>query len=286
MHKTPLNHEPSTTFAAFAADSGSRRRHPGASSAPAQTTASIPCDAVSSAHSTANTSAPGSRRRREKRLRTLDFAIAFSVSAAAHLGLVLMPAETKKPVVASAPAPTAAVVEVIDLPPLDETPVDVAESETSEPQIAEFAPPMQADLPSLVTVDSFVQPMAPPTPGITADIGMMVVPTTVAVGQGGAVPKLFEIAELDRVPNRIRTGMLSYPQEFRRSRQEGDVLLLVVIDPTGRVRVDRVVESTHPEFTRAAVTAAEQSVYESPKKGGVAVSARYTLRVPFRLTDG
>ena len=59
--------------------------------------------------------------------------------------------------------------------------------------------------------------------------------------------------------------------------------LLVVIDPIGHVKVIQVLESTHPEFTRAAITAAEQSLYESPRKGGAAVSARYTLRVPFRL---
>jgi TonB family protein len=115
------------------------------------------------------------------------------------------------------------------------------------------------------------------------DANMLQVPTTVGVGTGKSAPKLFEITELDRVPRRIRTGQPHYPQEFLRARIEGDVQLLVVIDTSGRVRVASVLETTHPEFTRAAISAAQQSLYEPPIKGGVAVSAQYTLRVPFRL---
>lgn len=226
-----------------------------------------------------------STAQRNKRTRRFDFAIAISASVAAHVGLLMLSDEPGKTTAPAQPPATVLEALVFEMPEPEETPVDITDSEPPDAPAAEFAPPMQADLPSIVSVDSFVQPMQPPVAsGLATDIGMMVVPTTVAIGHGGNAPKLFEIAELDRIPNRIRTGMLSYPQEFRRSKKEGTVVLLVVIDPTGHVKVDRVLESTHPEFARAATTAAEQSLYESPRKGGAAVSARYTLRVPFRLT--
>lgn len=293
MNIDTSDHKPKATPAATAARLAKLRRHPGpvpdSDTAPESTALSTNSQ-ITPPTSLGATSGYTFRTwtRLHKRDRRLDFSVAIAVSVAAHIGIALMGDEPAKTRVTSMPAAQPVAIEAIEMPEPEETVVDVEDIEPSETPPAQFAPPMQADLPSIVTVDSFVQPLQPPVAsGISTDLDMMVVPTTVAVGQGGNVPKLFEITELDRVPNRIRTGMLTYPQEFRRSRKEGDVLLLVVIDPSGRCRVDKVLESSHPEFSRAAITAAEQSVYESPKKGGMAVSARYTLRVPFRMTtDG
>jgi periplasmic protein TonB len=276
MNTDTSDHEPKAKPAATPARVASHRRHPvpvqATDTAPGSTTTPLRARSASPSGDIATT---GYTFRTWNRLHTRNrrthFAIAIAFSVAAHVGLVLSGEGSKTVVVANTQAAKA-----------------VENSEEADTPPAEFAPPMQADLPSLVTVDSFVQPLQPPVPsGISTDMDMMAVPKAVSIGSGAGAPKLFEITELDRVPNRIRTGLLNYPQEFRRSRKEGDVHLLVVIDPTGHVRVAKVLESTHPEFTRAAVSAAEQSVYESPRKGGAAVSAQYTLRVPFRLTtDG
>jgi protein TonB len=293
MNTDTSDHEPKAKPAATPARFASRRRHPGpvqaTDTAPGSSTTPLRVHATSPSGDLATTGYTfRTWNRLHARNRRIHFAIAIAISVAAHVGLVLSGEGSKKVAVASTQAARAVEIVTFDMPPPEETPVEVEDSEQSDTPPAEFAPPMQADLPSLVTVDSFVQPLQPPVPsGISTDMDMMAVPKTVAIGTGNAAPKLFEIAELDRVPNRIRTGLLNYPQEFRRSRKEGDVHLLVVIDPTGHVRVAKVLESTHPEFTRAAVAAAEQSVYEAPRKGGAAVSAQYTLRVPFRLTtDG
>ena len=61
------------------------------------------------------------------------------------------------------------------------------------------------------------------------------------------------------------------------------VVLLIIIDQNGRVSVDKVVESSVREFEQAAITAAEQCVFEPPMKGGQPVRARYRMQVPFRL---
>lgn len=288
MHTTSNQNKPSTVLARFSARFGTRRRYPSAH-APGAFAPSEISDAVATSltRPVPENLPRRSARHQEKRTRRRDLAIAVIVSALAHGALAWLPEDTPPAADTSAHAREPVEIAVIEMPEFEETPIDVAENEPSDIAPAEFAPPMQADLPSLVSIDSFVQPMQPPAPaGISTDASMLVVPPTVQIGHGGNAPKLFDMAELDRVPNRIRTGPLSYPQEFLRSRTEGDVVLLLVIDSSGRVKVDRILESSHPEFTRAAVKAAELSLYESPIKGGVAVSARYTLRVPFRLAGG
>lgn len=220
----------------------------------------------------------------QKRSRRFDLSVAVLVSVGAHFSLVLLSQESEA-VVATVEAPAPMIeITVLEMPVFDEPPVEVSDSEPTDAQPIEFAPPMQADLPSFVSVDSFVQPMQAPVPsGISTDIGMLTVPPRTQIGQGGNVPKLFDIADLDRVPNRLRTAAPNYPMQFRRARVEGDVVLLVIIDETGRVRVDRIISATNQDFAEAARSAAEQCRYEAPIKGGVRVSARYTLRVPFRL---
>lgn len=285
MNTNTSEHEPKARPAAAVARLAKRRRHPGPIElpevAPGDDQAAPPADRATAGYTFRTWNQLHRRNRR------IHFAIAIAVSVAAHVGLIVMPEDTVKVAVASAEPAKAVEVIVFDIPEPEETPVEIEDSEPADTPVAEFAPPMQADLPSIVSVDSFVQPMQPPVASsLDTDLGMLVVPTHVPIGQGANTPKLFEISELDRVPNLIRSGTLNYPPEFLRSRTEGYVVLLVVVDPNGRVKVSRVLQSTHPEFSRAATHAAESSLYEKPRKGGVAVSASYTLKVSFSLPPG
>jgi protein TonB len=94
---------------------------------------------------------------------------------------------------------------------------------------------------------------------------------------------IFDIADLDRPPRRTRTVPPVYPIDLRRARIQGEVTLILVIDQSGRAKVERIAESTNREFNQAAITAAEQCQWEPPMKNGQAVRARYSMRVPFRL---
>lgn len=95
--------------------------------------------------------------------------------------------------------------------------------------------------------------------------------------------QIFDIKDLDSVPRRTVTPVLAYPSELRRARITGQVTLMVVIDESGSVKVEKVVNSSHREFEAAAITWAEQSKYETPKKAGRAVRARYSLPIRFSL---
>jgi len=95
--------------------------------------------------------------------------------------------------------------------------------------------------------------------------------------------QIFDVADLDQAPRRTKTVPPVYPIELKRARIQGEVRLLIIIDQTGRPKVEKVLESTHREFEAAAITAAEQCLFETPTKDGQAVRARYSMRVPFKL---
>jgi protein TonB len=115
-------------------------------------------------------------------------------------------------------------------------------------------------------------------------VGAITIPSATSAnfgGQGGV--RLFDLRELDRVPRRVRTVMPVYPHELRRAGIKGDVVLLVIIDVSGHVEVERVISSTHREFEIAAIKAAEQCQFESPLRAGQRVNARYMWNIPFDL---
>lgn len=94
---------------------------------------------------------------------------------------------------------------------------------------------------------------------------------------------IFDVADLDRPPRRVKTVPPVYPIEMRRSRIQGVVALILVIDKNGNATVEKVAETTNREFNQAAIAAAEQCRWEPPMKNGEPVRARYLMRVPFRL---
>jgi TonB family protein len=95
----------------------------------------------------------------------------------------------------------------------------------------------------------------------------------------------FALHELDRTPNIIKRGVLAYPPKLKRKGLEGEVRLLVLIDEKGKVRVLEVVSSTHPDFVEPSRKAAENSIYEPPKRNGEAVKVQFYLPIRFSLID-
>ncbi len=95
--------------------------------------------------------------------------------------------------------------------------------------------------------------------------------------------QIFDIKDLDSAPRRTRTPPLVHPPELRRARIGGSVTLMLIISETGSVRVEKVVNSTHREFERNAITFAEGCQFEPPKKGGRAVRARYSWPIRFDI---
>ena len=96
---------------------------------------------------------------------------------------------------------------------------------------------------------------------------------------------IFDVHELDRTPNPVKRGALFYPPHLKRKGLEGEVKLLVLIDEKGKVRVLDVVSSTHPDFVEPSRKAAENSIYEPPRRNGEAVKVQFYLPIRFSLID-
>ena len=220
------------------------------------------------------------RRSREMRG---GYAVGIAVSAAGHLGgLFLFNGDTSSLSARSSPAPVAA-AEVMVMPPIEpETPLEVVEKDAAD-VVPELAPPSLFDLPDVAPVSAFVQMIRPVPPSLTGVPTLTVIPSHRGGFAEGPAVRLFEIAELDRVPRRLKTVTPVYPTEMKRARIQGEVQLVLVIDESGRVTVEGVKDSTARAFTDAAIAAVEQCVFESPMKNGQRVRARYSMRVPFIL---
>ena len=94
---------------------------------------------------------------------------------------------------------------------------------------------------------------------------------------------IFDIKDLDQAPRLIRPGILVHPPELKRARVGGIVILQVLIYERGNVKVEKVVESKIRAFTPNAITFAEGCLFDTPKKNGKPVRARYNWPIKFSI---
>ena len=96
---------------------------------------------------------------------------------------------------------------------------------------------------------------------------------------------VFKLHELDRIPNVLKRGRLRYPGHLLRRGLEGKVKLLVLIDERGVVKVQEVINSSHPDFVEPSIRAAEESTYEPPLRNGKNVQVQFFLPLEFKLSE-
>ena len=86
-----------------------------------------------------------------------------------------------------------------------------------------------------------------------------------------------------RKPRSISKVKPVYPEEARKKRIEGLVILEAVIDKNGRVRETRMIATPDPLLTAAAEQAVKQWVYEPYILNGIAKDVLFTATVTFAL---
>ncbi len=80
---------------------------------------------------------------------------------------------------------------------------------------------------------------------------------------------------------------LVYPPEARKAKQEGSVLLRVLVDGRGNAATVSVsVSSGYTLLDNAAVTGVRRWRFSPACKGGEPISSYKDVHVKFRLTDG
>lgn len=95
--------------------------------------------------------------------------------------------------------------------------------------------------------------------------------------------QIFQIGDLDRPPKRLRGVNPPYPRDMQRQKITGMVRLVLLIDEEGYVDVLEVLQTPHPGFIKPVTEAVETWQFESPRKDGKKVKARYVLPLNFSL---
>jgi len=212
-----------------------------------------------------------------------DLALGIIASLLIHVGLwatSFWPDEPPPPPAIEAP-PT---IELMEMPELDLEPEEEEVFESDEPaEVAEFAPPMQTDVPQLVSVDSFVQPVQPPPPqSLKPSAGTINIPTVRQTGLGKGV-EIFDIRNLDQQPQPRFRVQPQYPFEMRRAGVEGEVLVEFIVDSNGEVRNPFIVRSSQRDFEQSAIQAVSKWKFRPGRKGGRNVNTRVQQLLSFTL---
>ncbi len=97
---------------------------------------------------------------------------------------------------------------------------------------------------------------------------------------------LFELGDVDQVPQAISQMRPFYPAHARRRRIEGEVTVLFTVTPQGRADGIQVLSSVPDDvFTAAAVRAVERWRFTPALKDGGAVPVRVRQVIRFRMED-
>ena len=168
------------------------------------------------------------------------------------------------------------------------TPVDYAEPPPNS--VSEEVEPIEEPQPETPPPDLQDPPAEKPALAalqVNLDIGPSYASPSFQLSDAWKAPDegelVFDLADLDKTPRLLRSGKLVYPTKLKPFKLSGDVRLLVMIRKDGSVKVVEVDKSAHPLFDRAAIQAAESSLFETPLKDGQPVSARYYLPVHFEF---
>lgn len=214
-----------------------------------------------------------------------DLIIGLLISALIHGGVFfgdrLIP--DKKVVVVKKEEPT--VLQLTAPPPIEPEEPEKVELSDEPVKPMDFAPPMQTDVPQLITDTSFVQKLQPPPPeNVKPAAGIVAIPENRDMSQFRGM-QVFDIKNLDQQPvARVRTPP-QYPFEMRRAGVTGEVMVDFIVDQNGDVQNAYAVKSTQREFEQPAVAAVTKWKFKPGRKGGRAVNTHMQVPIVFTLND-
>jgi protein TonB len=210
-----------------------------------------------------------------------DLLIGFIASFAIHFGVAWL-GSVKSPPPPKPPAEVENAIQ-IKMPTIEPDEPEVVEDQQQQ-QPMDIAPPMQNDVPQQVSVDSFVQPIEPPPPDLSAVSKSVVKIPETRTGFGKGI-EVFDISKLDQRPEPRFQARPSYPFEMRRAGISGEVLVDFIVDTNGDVRNASAVHSTQREFEPAAVQAVSRWKFRPGRKNGHPVYTHMQVPIVFTLDE-
>lgn len=213
-----------------------------------------------------------------------DLIIGIVVSAVLHSSVLFLGQKAPPP---KRVAPPKEEVVQFEMPPLEEDKPEKVEDLNDEQVENQLAPPSLLDLPTIVPVEAFTQPLTPPPPpGMTASTGAISIPVMKpGANFGKGISNLFDINNLDQRPVARVQPQPAYPYEMSRAGINGDVVIEFIINENGDVIDTRVVRSSHREFEVPAIQAVQKWKFKAGRKGGKAVKVRVSQLIEFNLED-
>lgn len=174
-----------------------------------------------------------------------------------------------------------------EMPPLEEEKEEKVEELTEEVVQNVMAPPSLVDLPTVVPVNAFTQPLTPPPPPeMTASKGAITIPVTKPGATFGKnISNLFNIGDLDQRPVARLQPQPTYPYDMKRAGINGSVVVEFIINTEGDVIQTQIVRSSHREFEAPALAAVQKWKFKPGRKGGRVVNVRASQLIEFNATD-
>lgn len=232
----------------------------------------------------------GSWRYASSRTPRIVLIVAALLSAGLHAGILfgVRPAK-KKAVAAKVEEPTMIRLTIPDLKELEEPeplPTDEPQNTTDLATLV----PMQADLPQITRPSDFVQQVNFTSllekPDFS-NLNVTVIPETFRGGRALAesIGKIFNLADLDRIPEPVLQSAPIYPLGLKRDGTAGSVRVQFVVDTEGRVLDAHAIGSTHEGFEEAAVNAVAKWRFRPGVRNGRKVNTRMAVPLVFELEE-
>jgi protein TonB len=214
-----------------------------------------------------------------------DLIIGILFSLCVHGGVAWLGEAFKPGAQKAAPKEETPTIQLMEMPKLDDPPEEKVEADDQPVTPLDFAPPMQTDVPQIITESSFVQQIQPPPPeGLKPATGVISIPAGRPGGLGKGI-EVFDISKLDQIPQAKFRAKPVYPFDMRRAGISGEVVVEFICDTNGDVLNPFAVRSTQREFEAAAVQAVSKWKFRPGKKGGRAVNTRMQQPISFTLNE-
>ena len=209
--------------------------------------------------------------------------MSIGLHAVALLAFNNRPAAKKHVVVEEAPSTMMMMPDLSD--PEDEKPKELSDEEPMTAPAIQV--PMLADIPTMVPVDSFTQLVDPTVPMRTEMAAASVVAIPVNIQRGrpdsSKIKDLFNISELDRIPEAIVQTPPTFPYSLKEESPSARVRLGFIVSSKGDVIMPYVISSTHRGFERPALDAVLKWKFKPGMRGGRKVNTRVEQPIDFKV---
>jgi periplasmic protein TonB len=166
-------------------------------------------------------------------------------------------------------------------------PVDALGEEAAE--APSVAVPMLADVPTIVPIDAFVQPLdfTPALPANLDSVRLAVIPVNPARNNGALekLGKIFDVSQLDRQPHPLFQPAPVFPPDMKKEFPESVVVVEFIINTKGEVLMPRVLSAQNRRFEEAAAAGVLKWKFRPGYKVGRPVNTRTRITITFRVTS-